>query len=364
MRSCKRKTLFERSNGKDRQMKTNGSDSSNTGTPDPQEIVTRDGFARLVGRSARFAQVANKARLLAAVNAPVLLHGETGVGKEVFARAIHEHGPLRKAAFVAVNCGALSRELLASELFGYVDGAFTGARRTGAIGKVEAANGGTLFLDEIAEMPLDLQPYLLRVLESGEVCPLGSNTPRKVHFRLIAACNRDLRVEVNSQRFRMDLFYRISVTSLRIPPLRERKDDLPSLVEYFSEGVSERQGSPRKQFSPEVLEVFSNYPWPGNLRELRNVVEAMMLLSEGDTVGTEALPVELSGPAPDAVTPPAALCGLREAERETIGTAIRAHSGNLTLAARDLGVARSTLYLKIKKYQLERTLDETRARAS
>src|SRR6185295_6325235 len=147
----------------------------------------------------------------------------TGVGKEIFARSIHESGPRRQGPFIAVNCGGLPRDLVASELFGYADGAFTGARRSGQIGKMEAANGGTLFLDEIGEMPLDVQPYFLRALEGGEVCPVGSNRPRQARFRLIAASNRDLRAQVNAAHFRIDLFYRVAVTSLQVPSLRERR---------------------------------------------------------------------------------------------------------------------------------------------
>jgi transcriptional regulator with PAS, ATPase and Fis domain len=325
------------------------------------------GFSRVIGKSARLIQVIAKARRLATVDAPVLLYGETGVGKEVFARAIHEHGPCRRAPFVALNCGGLSRELLASELFGYVDGAFTGARRSGMLGKVEAAQGGTLFLDEIAELPLDLQPYLLRVLEGGEVYPLGSTKARMVKFRLIAACNRDLRKEIKAQRFRMDLFYRISVTSLYIPPLRERKEDMSALVTHFAAAVAERHAIAPKPFSPDVLKVFDRYPWPGNLRELRNVVEAMMLMSDAE-VDLAALPPDLLTPAetPGEDSTPAfrSYGGLRDSERETIDTAIRAHSGNLTLVARDLLISRSTLYLKIRKYGLERTLREARSRLS
>jgi transcriptional regulator with PAS, ATPase and Fis domain len=184
-------------------------------------------FGQIVGTSGALRLAVQKARLLADVDTPVLLEGETGVGKEVFARAIHAGGRYRQGPFVAVNCGGLPRNLLGSELFGYVDGAFTGARRSGMVGKVEAAHGGTLFLDEIAEMPIDLQPYLLRVLEAGEVYPVGSNQPRTVRFRLVAASNRVLRTEMSAARFRMDLFYRVSVTSLRIPALRERKEDIP-----------------------------------------------------------------------------------------------------------------------------------------
>jgi transcriptional regulator with PAS, ATPase and Fis domain len=314
-----------------------------------------DPFDSIVGRSARFRHAVQMARLLTRVNASVLLQGETGVGKELFARALHQAGPGREEPFVALNCGGLPRELLASELFGYVDGAFTGARRGGMIGKLEAAHGGTLFLDEIAEMPLDLQPYLLRVLEAGEVCPLGSNQPRPVRFRLVAACNRELRAEVQHGRFRGDLFYRVSVTSLRIPPLRERPEDLPLLVEHFSREVAVRHQLPLRPFHAEVMAAFQRHPWPGNARELRNVVESMLLLSDGLVVGVDALPPELAGspPCTESTTPEASLAGV---QREAIASAIRLQRGNLARAAKDLRISRSTLYLKIQKYKLEPVL--------
>jgi transcriptional regulator with PAS, ATPase and Fis domain len=323
-----------------------------------------DRFDMIVGTGAGLCHAVEKARVLAEVDSPLLLQGETGVGKEVFARAIHEGGCRRHGPFVALNCGGLPRDLLASELFGYVDGAFTGARRSGMIGKVEAAHGGTLFLDEIGEMPLDLQPYLLRVLEGGEVYPLGSNKPRTVQFRLITASNRDLRNEVAAARFRMDLFYRISVTSLRIPALRERMGDIPTLVEYFGRGVAGRHGVRQKRFLPEVLAAFARYPWPGNLRELLNVVEAMALLSEGDEIGLAALPADLGGAAlpahSDSGTAGRNGVGLKRVEREAIGAAIRVHRGNLTHVARELQISKSTLYLKMKKYSLEPMLDAVR----
>ncbi|MEA2697727.1 MAG: sigma-54 dependent transcriptional regulator, acetoin dehydrogenase operon transcriptional [Myxococcales bacterium] len=327
------------------------------------------GFQRLVGGCARFRQVVNRARQLAYVDAPVLLLGETGVGKEIFARALHDGGRCPEAPFVALNCGGLSRELLASELFGYVDGAFTGARRTGMVGKVEAARGGTLFLDEIGEMPLDLQPYLLRVLESGEIYPLGSNKPRTVQFRLVAACNRNLRAEVASGRFREDLYYRISATSLQIPALRERKEDLPLLVAHFAAQVTARQGQPAKYFQPEILLALSRYAWPGNLRELRNVVEVMVLLAATETVDLTALPPDFppqpldDGGAAKASGLAPTDGGLAEAEREVIDAALHLRRGNLARVAKDLGISRSTLYLKVKKYKLDGIVADVRIAA-
>ena len=321
-----------------------------------------DAFDGLVGKSRPMRQAVQKARQLCKGRSPVLLQGETGVGKELFARAIHESG-CGGGAFVAVNCGGLPRDLLASELLGYVGGAFTGARPGGMVGKIEAAHRGTLFLDEIGEMPLDLQPYLLRVLEGGEIYPLGSVTARAVQFRLIAACNRDLRDEVSAGRFRADVFYRVSVTSLLIPALRDRSEDIPALVAHFSGIVVEHQQVPLRQFAPEVLTAFDGYSWPGNLRELRNVVEAMMLLGEGDVIGADALPPPLADARIRPLSPPEERrhAGLQGVERDAIGAAIRTCRGNLMRAASDLRISKSTLYLKLKKYGLETILDEARS---
>jgi transcriptional regulator with PAS, ATPase and Fis domain len=315
-------------------------------------------FNGIVGTSACIGEAILRARVLAGVNTPVLLQGETGVGKELFARAIHEQGPQSRGPFIALNCGGLPRELLASELFGYAEGAFTGARRSGAIGKLEAASGGTLFLDEISEMPLELQPYLLRALEGGEVYPLGSNKPRSVHFRLVSACNRDLREESSASRFRFDLFYRVSVAVLRIPALRERIDDLPTLMDHFARDIATRHNVEQKNFSPEVMSALRRYPWPGNIRELRNVLESMLLLSEGMVVESSVLPPHLRDA--EQSSPPEPHTSLRQIEREAIREALRANSGNLTKAARRLRIARSTLYLKLRKYALTDLLSEVR----
>ena len=323
------------------------------------------GFCALVGGCPSFAEIVRRARVLARGDSPILLLGETGVGKEVFARAIHEGSGRQGAPFVALNCGGLPRELLASDLFGYAEGAFTGARRTGCVGKIEAAHGGTLFLDEVSEMPLDLQPYLLRVLEGGEIYPLGTSKARVVHFRLVAACNRDLRADVHAGRFRADLFYRISVTSLRLPALRDRYDDLPVLVAHFARQAAERQGVPVRRFAPDVLLLFARHTWPGNLRELRNVVEAMVLEADGAVVGRDALPPDF--PSPVEGSPPADLAGPRplgDLEREVIQSTLHLHLGNLTRAAKDLGISRSTLYLKVKRYGLHPTLDQIRMGAA
>jgi transcriptional regulator with PAS, ATPase and Fis domain len=317
-------------------------------------------FGGMVGTSGCISEAILKARVLAGVDTPVLLQGETGVGKELFARAIHEHGPQSRGPFIALNCGGLPRELLASELFGYADGAFTGAKRSGALGKLDAANGGTLFLDEISEMPLELQPYLLRALEGGEVYALGSNKPRYVHFRLVSACNRDLRLESIAGRFRLDLFYRVSVTSLQIPALRERIDDLPALVDHFARDVARRHSLALKSFAPDVMAALFRYQWPGNIRELRNVLESMVLLTEGEVVESGVLPTHLRDAQESSLAPAEPHTSLRLVEREAIREALCLNGGNLTQAADDLRIARSTLYVKLKKYGLTTLLNEVR----
>ena len=331
--------------------------------------IAPSGSDEIVGSSTVLREALKKAQLLAEVDVPVLLLGETGVGKERFARALHAGGHRKDGPFVAVNCGGLPRDLLASELFGYVDGAFTGARRSGMIGKIESASGGTLFLDEIGEMPLELQPYLLRVLEGGEVYPLGGAKPRTVEFRLVVATNKDLRAEVTAHRFRSDLFYRISVTSLHIPALRERREDIPALVEHFSRDVALRHGSRQKRFEPDALSALGRHTWPGNIRELRNVVEGAVLMATGEMVTVSDLPGDVTplrheaqGPA-SASTSPRAVVDLEAVERAAISAAIVACRGNLTLAAKELRVSKSTLYLKVKKYGLDQLVPDARVSA-
>jgi sigma-54 dependent transcriptional regulator, acetoin dehydrogenase operon transcriptional activator AcoR len=338
------------------------------GRPGGQSLLTPRGTGiapsgsdEIVGTSTVLREALKKARLLAEVDVPVLLLGETGAGKERFARALHAEGHRKDGPFVAVNCGGLPRDLLASELFGYVDGAFTGARRSGMIGKIESASGGTLFLDEIGEMPLELQPYLLRVLEGGEVYPLGGAKPRTVDFRLVAATNKDLRAEVTAHRFRSDLFYRISVTSLHIPALRERREDIPALVEHFSRDVALRHGSRQKRFEPDALSALGRHAWPGNIRELRNVVEGAVLMATGETVTVSDLPGDVTSLRDEAQG--RTVVDLEAVERAAISAAIVACRGNLTLAAKELRVSKSTLYLKVKKYGLDQLVPDARVSA-
>ncbi|MBS0357571.1 MAG: sigma-54-dependent Fis family transcriptional regulator [Proteobacteria bacterium] len=325
-------------------------------------------FERVIGESSALMQAVGRAQQLAKSRVPVLLLGETGVGKDVFARCIHEFGATKDAPFVALNCGGFSRELLTSELFGYTEGSFTGARRGGMIGKIEAADGGTLFLDEIGEMPIDLQPHFLRVLEEGEVYRLGENKPRRVNFRLIAATNRDLRKEIQAGRFRMDLFYRVAVTSINIPSLRERAADIPLLGEHYLERLARQHGLAPRRLSRGAVEQLQQYAWPGNIREFRNVMESMLLTSQ-EAVLTEAdLPPDLRA-SPDG-TPVAGvelpggdsrdLTCLENAERDAILRAIKGCRGNMTAVARELGIAKSTVYVKLKRFGLESLVDDLR----
>ncbi|MFG1330241.1 sigma-54-dependent Fis family transcriptional regulator [Xanthobacter autotrophicus] len=332
-----------------------------------------DAFARIIGEAPSLRHAIGRARQLAKSRAPVLLLGETGVGKDVFAQCLHAGSAGRDGAFVALNCGGFSRELLTSELFGYAEGAFTGARRGGMIGKIEAADGGTLFLDEIGEMPKDLQPHFLRVLESGEVYRIGETRPRKVNLRLVAATNRDLRREVEAGRFRMDLFYRVAVTSISIPALRERATDIPLLAEHLVQDLARRQGLAPRRLSSRAIEVLQAYAWPGNVRELRNVIEGMLLVAEGEELTEADIPDEIwMAPASGIATPLApageageaeplrGLTGMENAERLALLRAMQAHKGNMTAVARDLGIAKSTVYAKLRRFGLEGAVGETR----
>jgi transcriptional regulator with PAS, ATPase and Fis domain len=277
---------------------------------------------------------------------PLLIEGETGVGKELLARAVHGEAGGRQP-FIAFNCGAVSRELVAAELFGHVRGAFTGATSEGRPGRFELAHGGTLCLDEIGEMPLDLQPVLLRALEEGLIYRLGDTQPRPVDVRLIAITNRVLRAEVEAGRFRRDLFHRISVTTLTIPPLRERVEDIEELVEHFNRKLSARHCVKLRTFGVGVMAAFRSLPWTGNVRELRNVVERLLLNGGDELVTLDDLPAELLGDAPSPSREPASLA---DAERQMIMQALLSEHGNLAGTARTLGIARSTLYRKLGRY--------------
>lgn len=298
----------------------------------------------------------------------VLIEGETGVGKELFSRLIHigrssPHGP-----FIAINCGAITKELFGAELFGHAPGAFTGASRNGKPGVFELADGGVLCLDEIGEMPLELQPFLLRVLEERVVQRIGDIRSRAVNVRLVALTNRDLKGEVEAGRFRRDLFYRISAVSIHIPPLRDRDGDIFLLLDHLNLKISTRIGSEPLTFSPDALTALGAYQWPGNVRELRNLLEKLHVLGLGPEVELSDLPGEIRTAPGDAASRHAApaqggtgsdarvpLRSIEDAERQVVKDALVAEKGNLSRAAQRLGISRPTLYRKLDQFGIRRS---------
>ena len=323
--------------------------------PASESDPRRSGFSQLQGRSAVLQTSIERARQLAGKRVPVLIEGETGVGKELFARAIHGDDKA-SGPFVAFNCGVATKELIADELFGHVRGAFTGATTEGRAGRFELAHGGTLCLDEIGELPLELQPLLLRALEEGVIYRLGDPRPRLVDVRLLAMTNRDLLHDIEARRFRRDLYHRISVTRVLVPPLRDRGLDVDLLVEHFNTSLAAHHGVPQRHFGSDVLAALHGYSWPGNVRELRNVIEGLLLTGSGPEVLRAELPAEILYEAGDAVAPePASMGGTRldQTERQAIARALVEFHGNLAQAARALGISRSTLYRKVEVYHLK-----------
>ena len=329
----------------------------------------------IVGQSAPLLDAIDRAERAANGKCAILLEGETGVGKELFARLIHAAGmQTGKEPFVAFNCGAVSKDLIGGELFGHAAGAFTGATRDGRQGRFETAQGGVLSLDEIGEMPLDLQPYLLRVLEERMVYRLGDSKPRPVDVHLIASTNRNLRKDVAEGRFRKDLYFRIGAVRITIPPLRDRQGDVELLVYHFNRQISETYGMEPLRFRDSVIDLLQTYDWPGNVRELRNLIENLALMSTSRVVGVEDFPedfVEDLKPRRDAAHPeperaalgksvqfgastgPDEISRLDETERRVIQQAVAASGGNMSVAAERLGVSRSTLYRKLQHYKAE-----------
>lgn len=325
-------------------------------------------FSDIIGKDPRFVEAVKMARMAAATSSSVLLQGESGTGKELFAQAIHNGSARCNEPFVAVNCGAIPRELLGSELFGYADGAFTGAKKGGRPGKFELASGGTLFLDEIGEMPLGKQVALLRAIQEKEITRLGDDKVIPVDVRIICATNKDLYQEVLKGNFRQDLYYRLNVISIVLPPLRERIADIPLLFYHFLEDISEKMKIKVPQVDKEVLDYLSVYSWPGNVRELHNVVERLLNITGGDKITAAHLPEEITG----------VRSRLREAGTSSYHTLepflsveqerqrykrnlegeeyrmllglISKYGGNVTRIAKEMGVSRNTVYRKMKKY--------------
>ncbi len=300
-------------------------------------------FDDVLGESEAIKTAKHVAHIAARNEAPVLILGETGTGKELFAQAIHNGGARQGHPFVAINCGAIPRELLESELFGYEEGAFTGAQKGGRVGKLEAASTGTLFLDEIGDMPFDMQVKLLRVIQSGELCRVGSATPIKIDIRIISATHRDLEKEMRENGFRPDLFYRISTLTLRLPPLRERKEDIPLLTHAF---IKRHKDISYEHITPQVHTSLQEYDWPGNIRQLENAIDRAIYLAQGKKI-TLAHIDALRKP-PESLTHPCPQRSVKEAEADIIKNVLAQNKGNISKSAKQLGISRPTLYKKMK----------------
>ncbi|HEY6189161.1 MAG TPA: sigma-54 dependent transcriptional regulator [Pyrinomonadaceae bacterium] len=324
-----------------------------------QEIVrlrsalsARRGFDHLIGASPLLAKILKHARAVAQTSATVLLKGENGTGKEIVARAIHEESPRADHPFVAVSCAALPESLIESELFGHEKGAFTGAHAAKK-GRFELADGGTLFLDEIGELTPNVQVKLLRVLQERAFERVGATKTLTVDIRLIAASNRDLEQEVEAGRFRRDLFYRLNVVPLCLPPLRLRHEDIPLLAAHFAAKASEKHGRPVPELDPTLIEALIEYNWPGNVRELENVIERLVVLTTGPKLGVEFLPDNMMRALPgatltDETTLEGAIAALK---RRMITAALHSEGGNKVAAARRLGISRSYLHRLISEFE-------------
>ena len=316
-----------------------------------ERIKSKQGFGNIIGRSPEMEKIYRIIGKASYSNHPVLILGESGTGKELVARSIHFSGPYRDKPFMPVDCGSLVPTLIESELFGYVKGAFTGASQT-KDGLLAIANGGTVFLDEVGELPLDLQSKLLRAIQEKEIRPVGSTKRIAINIRILAATNRDLEQAVAQGSFRRDLYFRLNVLSLKIPPLRERRQDIPLLVGHFMERVSRESGMARS-ISDDAMKALLDYDWPGNVRELENYLERACAMTTNPEIQLRDLPSSLHG-VPDLLAPPLPLQGkilpMAELERQTILNALVQLNGDKLLAARLLGIGKTTLYRKLKEY--------------
>ncbi|MFA8449746.1 MAG: sigma-54-dependent Fis family transcriptional regulator [Bacteroidales bacterium] len=316
-------------------------------------------FDHLIGSSPALLNVIEKAKKVANSPSTVLINGPSGTGKEVFAQAIHNASDRRNQGFVAINCGAISPSLIESELFGYEDGAFTGARKGGHPGKFELADNGTLFLDEIGDMPMDMQVKLLRAIQDGMVTRVGGEKPTSVNVRIIAATHRNLEEEVKKGKFRLDLFYRLSVIPLKLPSLKERATDVPILARYFLKLKAHKLKKPIPELSSEIHEILLKYDWPGNIRELENFIEKVVNLDGTIEIDSETKARFVDTPESDyphlanaqnnyVIKP------LEDLEKDAITKAIKVLKGNVSKVAKALNISRNTLYLKMKKYNIEK----------
>ncbi|MDD3169522.1 MAG: sigma-54-dependent Fis family transcriptional regulator [Eubacteriales bacterium] len=302
-------------------------------------------FDKIIGEEENFLKTVQYAKKIANSKSTILITGESGTGKEVFAQSIHNFSRRAGGPFVALNCGAIPNQLIESELFGYEEGAYTGAKKGGNLGKFELAHSGTIMLDEIGEMPLDMQTKLLRVLEEGVITRIGSQKLIPVDVRIIAASNKDLKMEVELGRFRKDLFYRLNVLPLYLPPLRERKSDIMLLIRYFMKNISDLLNKKEIEIPEAFLNKMRNYNWPGNIRELENVVELI--------INTESLPPGYFGQEAAMQIPLNRDClEINYIEKEHLITVLNKYNGNISQSALALGIRRNTLYSKIKKYEI------------
>jgi DNA-binding NtrC family response regulator len=317
------------------------------------QVMESAGFEGIVGKSQAMQRVVTTARQVATSDIPVLIMGESGTGKELIARAIHNNSRRRKERLVALNCAGLSESILEDELFGHVKGAFTGAQ-TEREGRFEHADGGTLFMDEIGDMPQAMQAKLLRVLENGEVVRLGSNSPITVDVRLISATNVNLEEHVEEKKFREDLYFRIKGVTIIIPPLRERREDIPLLIHFFMQNAAERYGKTIEGITPEAQHLLMGQHWKGNVRELKNAIENMIVLSTKDKLDVDALPADIRPRPREQVGGMNNLVGIsiEQAEKELIRNTLKLVQGNREQAAKILGIGERTLYRKIKEYEL------------
>jgi two-component system NtrC family response regulator len=315
------------------------------------------GLENIVGHSKALLRVLEMASRVAQRDSTVLIHGETGTGKELLARAIHHNSRRRSEAFVTINCGAIPKELLEAELFGYTRGAFSGAYAPKP-GKIEMADGGTLFLDEVGELPIEMQVKLLRLLQHGEVDKIGSTAPGVVDVRVIAATHRNLLAMIEDGTFREDLYYRLAVVPLELPPLRDRREDIPELVKHLFEKLKKRHGVPDLRIRPETISLLANFRWPGNIRELENVIERMVVLAPGDEITEADLPEQIRAAPPvrDSVLLelPEEGISLESVERELLVRALDKFGWNQSRAARYLDISRRTLIYRMEKHGLAR----------
>jgi two-component system NtrC family response regulator len=315
-----------------------------------KRISDKYSFDSIIGKSRGLEQVIDLAKRVSKTDSTVLLMGETGTGKEVFAQAIHENSNRVGKSFVALNCSTFSKEILESELFGHKQGAFTGALKDKK-GFIEEANGGTLFLDEIGEMPIELQAKLLRVLETSEYIMIGDTTPRKSNFRLIAATNRDLKTESEEHRFRSDLYFRLNIFEIKIPPLRERIKDIAPLAHSFASQFSAKINKKTLTIDTEFLHKLETYHWPGNIRELKNIIERAVILVNGETLTADLLPYEMQHPIEKSTKIMSAF-SMQSIEKLHIQKVLNYTKGNKAETARLLEIGIATLYRKLDEYNI------------